>query len=121
MYEAPRKAGARKADHVLHHRAPEQSRDAEQQRDPEPISEHGHAMPFMPVMRARLTVTGVTRRPGRPLGVAGPLGSVGHPVMVLVRSVFGLRRVHSWAPSIWKNARNDSAEDVSALNRRRTV
>ena len=86
-----------KSRHVLHHPAPEQGRDAEQQRDPEPISEHRHAMPFMPVVSARLTVIGVTRRP-RPT-----LGSVGHRVMVLVRGVFGegefirglrLNRVH---------------------------
>jgi hypothetical protein len=63
----------------------------------------------MPVVRVRRTVTGVSRRPMRTLGLAGPVGSVAHRVMVLVRGGFGRGRVHAWAPSIWKNARNDSA------------
>jgi hypothetical protein len=45
----------------------------------------------------------------RTLGLAGPVGSVAHRVMVLVRGGFGRGRVHAWAPSISKNARNDSA------------
>ena len=50
----------------------------------------------MAVVRARLTVTGVSRRPTRPRGFTGRVGSVGHRLMVLVRGVFWRGRVHSW-------------------------
>ena len=58
----PRKGRRRKANHLLQHAAPQEGRDAEQQRDPEPIPEHRHAVSFMPVVRARFAVTAVPRR-----------------------------------------------------------
>ena len=50
-----------RAKHVLHHPAPQKGLDAEQQRDPEPVPEHRHAVPFVTVVRARLAVSAVVR------------------------------------------------------------
>ena len=92
----PREGRRRKAKHVLHHPAPQNGRDAEQQRDPEPVPEHRDAVPFMTVVCARLAVTGVSRR--SVLFVAGDrhVGRVWHRVMVIVQFRRGL--VHSGAP-----------------------
>src|SRR5436190_23745954 len=44
-------------DHLLHHPAPDERRDAEDQRDPEAVPEHRHAVPFMAVVCTRVVVS----------------------------------------------------------------
>jgi len=74
--------------------APREGWDAYQQRDPESIPEHRHAVPFMPVVRAWFIMTGVSRRSMLSRDFARRVGSVRHRVAVIVR--FRRGRVHSW-------------------------
>src|SRR5438105_1600153 len=59
------------ASHVLHYPAPEQGRDAEQERDPEPIPEHRHVVPLVAIVRAGRALNGVSDRPMWPRAFAG--------------------------------------------------
>ena len=75
----------REAHHVLHHPAPDEGREAEQQRDPEPVPEHGHAVPFMPVVPSMLIVLGDGRRRVLIMESGGHVMRVWKGVMVIVR------------------------------------
>ena len=101
------------ASHVLHHPAPEQGRDAEQERDPEPIPEHRHVVPLVAIVRAGRALNGVSDRPMWPRAFAGHVDRGRQRVMVLVRVGFWREPVH-FVGSVNVNAKS-MPRDASEL------
>jgi hypothetical protein len=96
------KTGAEKPTMWLHHPAPDKGREAEQQRDPEPVPEHGHAVPFIPVMCSRLAEDARPRPGGAGHGF-GRLVTGVHCVVLIVPPRRLSRRFHRVPRTVWPN------------------